>query len=174
MTSRRILKAAEAIREVVSMAILAEIKDPRVQGVTVTQVEVAADMRSAKVHVSILGDETRTRLCMAGLKSAAGFLQSRLASRIQTRYTPRLEFVLDLGVKRSIQIAEILARVLPGGSAQAATTPHDETAPPLAASPPPHPAPQSPLERQPPEQTPAGQPPASNATDATHTNELPP
>lgn len=113
MTTRRLLKAAEAIREVVSMAILAEIKDPRVQGVTVTQVQVAPDMRSAKVHVSVLGDETRARLCMAGLKSAAGFLQSRLASRIDTRYTPRLEFVLDLGVKRSIQIAEILSRVLP-------------------------------------------------------------
>ncbi len=119
MTSRRLLKAAEAIREVVSMAILAEIKDPRVQGVTVTQVQVAPDMRSAKVHVSVLGDETRARLCMAGLKSAAGFLQSRLASRIDTRYTPRLEFVLDLGVKRSIQVAEILSRVLPGPAAAA-------------------------------------------------------
>jgi ribosome-binding factor A len=139
MTSRRILKAAEAIREVVSMAILAEIKDPRVQGVTVTQVVVAPDMRSAKVHVSVLGDETRARLCMAGLKSAAGFLQSRLASRIDTRYTPRLEFVLDLGVKRSIQIAEILARVLPGGpEPQAPAPPPDEHAP-APSSPCPHP-----------------------------------
>lgn len=138
MTSRRLLKAAEAIREVVSMAILAEIKDPRVQGVTVTQVQVASDMRSAKVHVSVLGDETRARLCMAGLKSAAGFLQSRLASRIDTRYTPRLEFVLDLGVKRSIKIAEILSRVLPGPVAaapgeaepmpQAPATPHASSA----------------------------------------------
>lgn len=169
MTSRRILKAAEAIREVVSMAILAEIKDPRVQGVTVTQVEVAPDMRSAKVHVSVLGDETRTRLCMAGLKSAAGFLQSRLAARIQTRYTPRLEFVLDLGVKRSIQIAEVLARVLPA-SAPAAAVPDAETAPPLAATGP-QTAPQSPLERQPPEPSPARQPPASNATDAAPTDE---
>ena len=47
------------------------------------------------------------------MKSAAGFLQSKVANRIDTRYTPRLEFVLDKGVKHSIQIAEILGRVLP-------------------------------------------------------------
>jgi ribosome-binding factor A len=50
---------------------------------------------------------------MHGLQSAAGFLQSKVASRIDTRYTPRLEFVLDQGVKKSIEIARILREVLP-------------------------------------------------------------
>jgi ribosome-binding factor A len=113
MASHRIAKAAEAVREVVSMAILTEIKDPRVQDVTVTYVEVTPDMRQAKVHVSIMGNETKQRLSLAGLRSAAGFLQSKVAKRIDTRYTPRLEFVLDMGVKKSIEIAEILQRVLP-------------------------------------------------------------
>ena len=58
MSSRRVLKAAQAIREVVSMAIITDIKDPRVKDVTVTFVEVAGDMRMAKVHVSVMGDET--------------------------------------------------------------------------------------------------------------------
>ena len=101
------------MREVVSMAILADLKDPRIQDVTVTHVEMSPDMRHAKVHVSVMGNETKQRLSLAGLKSAAGFLQSKVAKRIETRYTPRLEFVLDLGVKKSIQIAEILNRVLP-------------------------------------------------------------
>lgn len=113
MASHRIQKAAEAVREVVSMAILADLKDPRIQDVTVTYVEMSPDMRQAKVHVSVMGNETKQRLSLAGLKSAAGFLQSKVAKRIDTRYTPRLEFVLDLGVKKSIQIAEILQRVLP-------------------------------------------------------------
>ena len=113
MSSHRIAKAAEAVREVVSMAILTDIKDPRVQDVTVTFVEMTPDMRQAKVHVSVMGNETKQRLSLAGLKSAAGFLQSKVAKRIDTRYTPRLEFVLDLGVKKSIEIAEILQRVLP-------------------------------------------------------------
>ena len=59
MSSRRVLKAAEAIREVVSMAILTDLRDPRVEGVTVTYVEVSPDMRQAKVHVSIMGDEAQ-------------------------------------------------------------------------------------------------------------------
>ena len=113
MSSRRVLKVAEAIREVVSMAILAEINDPRVAGVTVTRVEMTPDLRQAKVYVSIMGSEAKQQLCLHGLKSAAGFLQSKIAARIDTRYTPRLEFAVDLGVKKSIEIASILKRVLP-------------------------------------------------------------
>jgi ribosome-binding factor A len=113
MNSRRTLKAASAIREVVSSAILTEIRDPRVEGVTVTFVEVAADMRHAKVHVSIMGDEKKQDLCMHGLRNSRGFLQKRVANRIDTRYTPRIEFVLDQGIKNSFRVAAILDEVLP-------------------------------------------------------------
>lgn len=113
MTSRRLQKAASAIREVVSMAILTELKDPRVRDVTVTKVEVLPDMRNAKVHVSIMGDETKEQLSLRGLRNAAGFLQSRIKDRIDTRYVPRLEFVLDHGVKKSLAVAQILKEVLP-------------------------------------------------------------
>ncbi|MEZ6133777.1 MAG: 30S ribosome-binding factor RbfA [Pirellulaceae bacterium] len=108
MASRRMLKAAEAIREVVSMAILTEIRDPRVQNVTVTGVEVSSDMRSAKVMVSVMGDEGRQHLCLKGLMNASGFLQSKIAKRLDTRYTPRLTFELDQGVKKSIEVLRIL------------------------------------------------------------------
>ena len=113
MPSRRVMKAAEAIREVVSMAILTDLNDPRVRDVTVTSVEVSPDMRQAKIHVSVMGDETKQNLSLRGLESAAGFLQSKVAKRIDTRYTPRLTFMLDLGVKRSIAISKILQEVLP-------------------------------------------------------------
>lgn len=126
MNTRRTQKAAQAIREVVSMAILTEMNDPRVQDVTVTYVEVAPDMRQAKVHVSVRGNETKQRLSLQGLRSAAGYLQAKLASRIETRYTPRLEFVLDLGVKKSIEMAQILERVLPPKAAEQDATDEDE------------------------------------------------
>jgi ribosome-binding factor A len=113
MPSRRALKVAEAIREVVSMAILAELKDPRIQDVTVTYVEISGDLRHAKVHVSVMGDETRQKLSLRGLQSAAGFLQGKCADRLALRYTPRLQFLLDQGVKKSIEISRILAEVLP-------------------------------------------------------------
>jgi ribosome-binding factor A len=113
MASRRALKAAEAIREVVSMAILVEIKDPRVRDVTVTRVEMAPDMRSAKVYVSVMGDEKKQHLSLRGLESSAGFLQTKVAKRIDTRYTPRLTFVVDEGVKKSLEVMRILQEVLP-------------------------------------------------------------
>jgi ribosome-binding factor A len=130
MSSRRVQKAAQAIREVVSMAILTDLNDPRVQNVTVTYVEVSADLREAKVHVSIMGDETKQRLSLAGLRSAAGYLQSKISDQIETRYVPKLQFHLDLGVKKSIEMAEILRRVLPADAAAATS----QTAPSDAAA----------------------------------------
>ena len=121
MSSRRVLRAAEAIREVVSTAILVELQDPRIQDVTVTYVEVAGDMRSAKVHVSIMGDEKQQELTLHRLRSAAGYLQQQIGDRIDTRYIPRLKFVLDRGVKQSLEISRILQNVL---------TPEKETAAP--------------------------------------------
>lgn len=108
MASRRTLKAAEAIREVVSMAILTEIRDPRVENVTVTGVEVAPDMKTAKILVSIMAEEKQQQLCLRGLQNSAGFLQSKIAKRIDTRYTPRLTFEIDDGVKKSLEVGKIL------------------------------------------------------------------
>ena len=125
MSTRRLEKAAEAIRAVVSMAILADLKDPRIRDVTVTYVEVSPDLRHAKVHVSVMGDETHQRLSLRGLQSAAGFLQAKIAERIEIRYTPRLNFLLDQGVKRSLEVAQILSEVLP----KAKETEGDEQAP---------------------------------------------
>ena len=128
MSSRRVEKAAEAIRTVVSMAILTELSDPRVQDVTVTYVEVSPDLRHAKVHVSVMGDETHQKLSLRGLQSAAGFLQAKIAERIDIRYTPKLSFLLDQGVKRSIAVAQILQQVLPppeAASADEASAPAD-------------------------------------------------
>ena len=111
VTSRRLLKAAEAIREVVASSILTEIRDPRIRDVTVVGVEVSPDMREAKVHVSVMGDEAQQKLSVRGLQNSAGFLQSKIANRIDTRYTPRLTFVIDKGLKNSAAVSEILARI---------------------------------------------------------------
>jgi ribosome-binding factor A len=128
MGSRRTLKAASAIREVVSLTILTELRDPRIRDVTVTHVEMSADMRQAKVYVSVMGPESRQTLCLHGLQCAAGFLQQKVADRIETRYTPRLQFVLDHGVKHSLEVARILKEVLPAAPepSEAPVLPHDE------------------------------------------------
>jgi len=111
MSSRRLLKAAEAIREVVSLAIITELRDPRVQNVTVVGVEVTPDMREAKVLVSIMGTEAQQRTVLKGLQNSVGFLQSKIADRIETRYIPRLSFVMDEGVKKSVAVQQILEQI---------------------------------------------------------------
>lgn len=111
MTSRRLLKAAEAIREVVASSILTDLRDPRVENVTIISVEVAPDMREAKVFVSVMGDEKQKQLSIRGLQNSAGFLQSKIANRLDTRYTPRLRFEIDRGQEHSLVVSEILARI---------------------------------------------------------------
>ena len=106
--SRRTAKLARLIRESVSTTVLFEIRDPRVQNVTVLDVDVAADMRSAKVKVSVMGNEKEERLAVQGLNSARGFFQQRLNDRVDLRYTPVLSFEVDRSVKKSIEASRIL------------------------------------------------------------------
>ena len=122
MAGHRSERAAEAIREVVSTAILFEMRDPRVQGVTVLRAEVTGDLRHAKIFVSLMGDAKQQKLTMHGLESAAGFLQSKVAARLQTRWTPVLQFVVDEGVKKSVEISRLIAEAL-------ATSPKTEPTP---------------------------------------------
>lgn len=108
MSSHRNPRMAEAIREVVASAILFEAADPRIRSVTVLRVELSGDLRQATVHVSVLGSESEQKLALRGLKHAAGFFQSRVAARLQTRFTPVLQFKLDDSVKKSIEIGKLI------------------------------------------------------------------
>lgn len=109
MKTHRLARISEMIREVASETILFELRDPRIKMVTVTRAEVAGDLQHAKVYVSIMGSERDQSLALYGLRRAAGYIQSKLADRMRTRFLPVLEFVLDPGVKNSIEIARLLA-----------------------------------------------------------------
>lgn len=111
LSTRRQLKAAEAIREVVATAVLTDIRDPRVRDVTVISVDVSPDMREAKVSVSVMGDDSQKQLSIRGLQNSAGFLQSKIANRLDSRYTPRLSFELNRGQENAVAVNEILARL---------------------------------------------------------------
>jgi ribosome-binding factor A len=103
---------AEAIREVVSSAILFEVADPRVHSVTVLRVEVTADLRNASIYVSIMGNEAERKQTFRGLVHATGFLQARVAARLQTRFTPILSFKHDESVKKSLEVSRLIEEAL--------------------------------------------------------------
>ena len=112
MKTHRLARVAEAVREVASETILYELRDPRVKLVTVTRTEVSGDLQHAKVYVSVMGTDKEQLLTLRGLRHAAGFIQSKLARRLQTRFTPVLTFVLDQGVKQSIEMTRLINEAL--------------------------------------------------------------
>ena len=105
-------RASEAIREIVSTTVLFGLRDPRVKNVTVLGAEVAQDLRAAKIFVTVMGDAKAQSLAMHGLNSARGFIQSKVADRLQTKHTPIISFVLDPSVKKSIEISRALHGLL--------------------------------------------------------------
>lgn len=122
MKSHRLARVSEVVRETAATAILFEIKDPRVKNVTVTRAEVSGDLQHAKIYVSVMGSEREQQLTMHGLRSAAGYVQTKVAERLTSRYVPHVTFVLDEGVKKSIEIARLI-REAQGQSAPPADAP---------------------------------------------------
>src|SRR5947199_5375996 len=112
MKQHRLARVAEVVREVASETILFELRDPRVKNVTVTRAEVSGDLQHAKVYVSVMGSPAEAQLTMHGLRHAAGFVQSKLAGRLKTRFTPTIKFVLDEGVKKSIEMTRLINEAL--------------------------------------------------------------
>jgi ribosome-binding factor A len=104
----RMRRVNEAVREVLSVAIAKDLKDPRVGFVTVTAVSTSADLRHAHVYVSVLGDEQRRTETLAGLESSRGYLQGLLAAELRLKRTPQLDFQYDDSADRSIRVSELL------------------------------------------------------------------
>jgi ribosome-binding factor A len=112
MPTHRSLRMAEAIREVVATTILFDVADPRVRAVTVLRVEISSDLRSATVFVSIMGTEAQRTQTFRGLVHATGFLQARVAARLQTRFTPVLRFKHDDSVKKSVELGRVIEEAI--------------------------------------------------------------
>jgi ribosome-binding factor A len=101
----------EAIRQVIGDAVAAELKDPRVGFVTVTDVRTSADLRHARVYVSVLGDAEQREATMAGLRSAHGFLQGKVASELHLKRTPALELFYDDTTDRALRVDELIDEI---------------------------------------------------------------
>ncbi|MEZ4584952.1 MAG: 30S ribosome-binding factor RbfA [Gemmatimonadales bacterium] len=108
---RRPDQVAELVRQVVADALLREVRDPRVQGASVTRVEVTPDLSRARILVLARGDDAEREATLAGLESAAGFLRGRVAKALSARTTPELDFVLDRGLEHAARIDELLAEI---------------------------------------------------------------
>ena len=112
MASDRLRRVDEAVRQVLSDAVTHDIKDPRVGFVTLTAVRTSPDLRHARVWFSVLGDQPDREATLAGLRSAHGFLQRRVAGELRLKHTPTLNFVYDHSVERGMRVSELIDREL--------------------------------------------------------------
>jgi ribosome-binding factor A len=108
MASSRMRRVNEVIRQVLGDVIATDLKDPRIGFVTVTDVDTSPDLRTARVYVSVLGDEADRENALAGLQSAHGFLQGRIAAELRMKRTPTLTFHYDDSVDRGVRISRLL------------------------------------------------------------------
>ncbi len=108
MTGGRMRRVDEAIRQVIGGVVAGELKDPRVGFVTVTDVKTSADLSHARVYVSVLGDEPLREATLAGLRSAHGYMQRRVASELRLKRTPTLDFIYDDTTDRAMRVEALL------------------------------------------------------------------
>lgn len=108
---RRTDRLGDQIRAEVADIIAKKLKDPRVGFVTVMSVDVSADLRHAKVYVSILGDEKTQTESMKGLNSATGFVRGEIGRRIKIKFTPDIVFRLDNSLEQAAHVLDILGHI---------------------------------------------------------------
>ena len=101
-------RISELVRNHLATLIEQRLSDPRVAGVTVTDVEVTSDTRYARVFYSLIGDTAAREQAARGLESAAGWLRHELGQHLRTRHTPELAFVYDPSLERGARVANLL------------------------------------------------------------------
>lgn len=115
--SKRLARLNEQLKRELSELIRSEVRDPRVGPVTITGVDIAADLGSAKVYVRALGGADSLAETLQGLEAAAPFLRTTLGRSLHVRRVPELRFREDRSYEGARRIEEVLAEVLPAGEA---------------------------------------------------------
>ena len=110
--SMKNLRVNEEVQHELS-SIIRELKDPRLAMMTtVTEVNVATDLKTCKAYISVLGDEKARKDMMEGLRSAAGFIRRELAHSLNMRNTPEITFKLDTSIERGVEMSRLIDEVM--------------------------------------------------------------
>ena len=128
MATRRQEKVASVVKEGVSDAIAHHLNDPRIEGfVSVTKVEMAGDLRSAEVYLSIFGKDQATQSkTFAAISHAKNRIQALVAGRIQSKFSPVLHFHLDEQFKKTLETMRLIDEVASEYSGEDEEAPEDE------------------------------------------------
>ena len=113
--SYRLEKINDVMKELLSELIFKTLRDPRIGFVTVTAVQTAPDLMSARVYVSVMGSEDDKKATLLGLESAGSFLRRTVGRELKLRYAPELRFIYDDSLDRAIAIEDVLKKIKKDG-----------------------------------------------------------
>jgi len=112
--SRRTERIGSLIRNTIGQILLSKLSDPRIDPAktSITHVEVPEDLLTAKVLVSVMGDEAQQRRTLRGLNCAAGHIQELMMRQVKLRHTPLLRFVADKQLKTALHTLELINQAM--------------------------------------------------------------
>jgi len=123
---KRADRVGQLIKQELSMLLLDGVKDPRIGFVTVTEVKLTDDLKSAIVYISSLGNKAQEEESLVGLESAVGYLRKVIGQRLQLRYTPKLMFKSDQSLREAHRIEQLIAAIEDGKQELPERQPDDE------------------------------------------------
>ena len=109
--SRRQCKAEEQVKRILGDILQVGANDPRIGFVSIVRVEMTGDLKSARVYVTIMGEDEEIKKSLEGLRSARSYFQRELGHRMSSRYTPVISFVMDDSIEYSARIDRILSEI---------------------------------------------------------------
>jgi ribosome-binding factor A len=114
MAGHRTDQVGAQVQQEIMEIIRRDLKDPRIGFVSITGVRMSPDLRTARVRVSVLGDDEEQRRTLAGLRSATGLIRRELGRRLENlRFSPELRFEIDTSIEYSVRISKTLREILP-------------------------------------------------------------
>jgi ribosome-binding factor A len=108
MRGAKLKRTDEILRSVISEALLTKVRDPRIGLVSITEVRTSPEYDTARVYVTVFGDDQTRENALAGLRSAASFLQAEIKKAVRMRRTPRLRFIYDDSIDRGFRVDAVL------------------------------------------------------------------
>ncbi len=109
--SRRVERANKLLREIIGDFLLYRLKDPRLQFVTITEVQVSPDFQHGKVYFTVLGDEQKEQAALQALESAEPLIREEINRNVHWRFIPRLTFILDKRIEKAMQVLSLLDQI---------------------------------------------------------------
>jgi ribosome-binding factor A len=126
---RRLERANELLREIIGDFLVHRLRDPRLQFVTVTEVQLSPDFQHGKVYFTVLGGEQREQEALAALQSAEPLIREEINRNVHWRFIPRLTFIVDKRIEKAMSVLALLDQIAQSQSVQAAevTSPEKST-----------------------------------------------